>query len=256
MWMIMGDLQTLARGLNALALINAHGPVTLAELARHLDLPRPNVDRILQTLVSQGYCARLPNSTRYAMTLKVRRLSNGLRDGALLTAAALPIMDALERTIEWPVALAVPTGAEMTVLLSTDMATPLALLKTRPGYRTPILQTTTGLLYLAFLSETVRATQMPALIRASTINPALSEATLADAFSFARQHRYLLLDHGFPEASLGVPLLYDGTPLGGLVVRYLVRGISKIEATARFLPMLREAAAAIIGAIKQDERVD
>jgi len=245
----MGQLQTLVRGLDALAFLNAQGPATLAAVARHLDLPRANVDRILRTLVSAGYCARLPNSTLYAVTRGVRRLSEGLRDAALLTALALPIVEGLGRAVAWPVALAVPSGAEMEVRLSTDMATPLALLKTRPGYRTPILQTTTGLLYLAFLPAEERAQRLPALLAASTINPALSATTLAAAFATARENGYLLLDHGFPEASLGVPLVSHGRPIGGIVMRYLIRGMPRAQALENFLPQLRGAADAIICAL-------
>ena len=239
------ELQTLARGLDALAFLNAHGPANLATVARHLDLPRANVGRILTTLVATGYCARIPNAALYAVTAQVRRLSEGLRESDLLTVVALPIVEALGQALGWPIALATPHGAEMLVRLSTDMTTPLALLKTRPGFTTPLLLATTGLLTLAFLPDEIRAARLPWLIANSAINPALSAATIGDALRSARADGYLLLDQGFPEASLGVPILVDGRPLGGLVMRYIARGRSRRVALERDLPRLQEAAIAI-----------
>ena len=71
------ELKSLKRGLKAMTLINTAGSITISELSRALDLPRTTAERVLMTLLSEGYVARDPQTKRYFLTTRVRGLSHG-----------------------------------------------------------------------------------------------------------------------------------------------------------------------------------
>jgi IclR family mhp operon transcriptional activator len=237
------ELQTLKRGLEALRHINAHGQIPVSEIVRAIDLPRATVNRIVATLVAEGYCQRIPNSRLYIVTEKVRQLSMGLDMSAMVTIAALPLFDRLARDVEWPIGLVTPKGSQMVVRLATDVNTPLALLKATPGFLAPMMITSTGLVYLA-LEDPVVGNR---IIREIKADPGFgqfyaSEIEFDRYISFAQEHGYLLMEGRFPEGSLGVPILLRSRPVGGLMMRYIRAGNHRDEILECYLPMLREAA--------------
>lgn len=244
------ELQTLRRGLEALAFLNANNGTNLSTLARHLDVPRANAYRILQTLIADGYCHRIPNSRLYMVGPEVRRLSSGLHDGEILTSIAMPIVEELGRTVKWPVALATPDGSQMLVRLTTDRASPLALGRINPGYRTPMLMTTTGILYLAFARPEIRERTIAAMLEAGAINTFVhNQADLDDLIETSRRTGYMILDHRYPEGCIGVPILRQGEPIGGLVMRYIKSAMSRDRAVEIYLPQLRAAVDRLLAAM-------
>ncbi|WP_304164565.1 helix-turn-helix domain-containing protein [Phenylobacterium aquaticum] len=241
------ELQTLKRGLQALAFLNAAGPTTLAKLARHLDVPRPNAYRILQTLITEGYCDRVPNSRLYMVSPCVRKLSSGLGEGEVLTNVAMDVVEALGKAVKWPVALATPFGGEMLVRLTTDASTPLALAKISPGHRTPMLLTTTGVLYMAFTPPAHQKETIEASLGGRDIKQFFhSREQLQALIEESREQGYMILDSRFAEGCIGVPLMRHGRPLGGLVMRYIKSAMPRTKVIADYLPRLREAAAEIM----------
>ncbi len=238
----LGELQTLKRGLAALAFLNANGCTTLAALARELDVPRPTAYRILQTLTAEGYCNRIPNSRLYLITPQVRRLSAGLGEGELLTNVAIPIIQALSHEIMWPLAVATPRGGDMLVRLTTDRATPLALTKINPGSVTPMLMTTTGMLCLAFAPEEVRDHLIEAALEGRDIHQFFHNRAQFDQLIIdCRQTGYMLLNTRHAEGCVGVPIMRDGRPLGGLVMRYIKSAMPQERVIEVFLPKLLAA---------------
>lgn len=61
--------RSLERGVALLDILIRRGPNSLAALARHADLPKPTVYRLLLTLVEQGWIYRRHNDGRYVPTL-------------------------------------------------------------------------------------------------------------------------------------------------------------------------------------------
>ena len=90
----------LQRGLELLGEFSREGkPLTGAELARRLNLPRASVFRILQTLELMGFVQRVGDSSQYQLGLAVLRLGFGLLASLEITHLAQPILLALsERT--------------------------------------------------------------------------------------------------------------------------------------------------------------
>jgi DNA-binding IclR family transcriptional regulator len=241
------ELQTLRRGLDALAFINVSGTVNLASVARHLGVPHANAYRILQTLAAGGYCKRIPNSKLYMVGPRACDLSAGFGEGELLTSSAIEVVQELGQSLKWPVTLATPEGVGMRVRFTTDSTTPLALERIPVGSVSPRLVTTTGILCLAFTGEPERTALKDKLLEAGQVRQFLSSAReLDDMIKSCRRDRYLIIDWRFPEGSLGVPVVRDGRPIGGLVMRYIKRGLTRERVLATYLPRLTDAVEEIL----------
>ncbi|MDX2221715.1 MAG: helix-turn-helix domain-containing protein [Rhodospirillaceae bacterium] len=246
------ELQTLQRGLRVLRILNERGPINLAPLARELNIPRSNAYRLLHTLCVEGYVERVRNSRLYKLTPLVRRLSSGFSDDDLLTSVAAAPVDALRQKLVWPIALATPLDTHMLVRISTDHQSPVALVRTRPGYITPMLMATTGILYLAFSPAPVREDTISQIAAAGQLTPFYPDAAaLQLVMKTARKAGYLLIDNRYREGSLGVPLIWRGRVLGGLVVRYIKTALTRRQATELLLPPLKAAAEDIISAFDE-----
>lgn len=111
------ELQSLKRGLKAVALINTLGSITIAELGRQLKLPRTTAERVLMTLLAEGYVERDSGTKAFFLTAQVHALSDGYAEESQLVTAARPLMLDMTRKIGWPLCLAMPMGEYMSVRL-------------------------------------------------------------------------------------------------------------------------------------------
>jgi DNA-binding IclR family transcriptional regulator len=243
------EVQSLERGLAALAIINADGWAKIADIAARLDLPRATAYRIVTTLAKAGYCLKIPNSAYFMITPKAAALSNGLGDAERLTLAAIAVLDRLRQQIAWPMALTTPDRAHMRVRLATDKASPVALERFRAGLPAPMLMTTTGLLYLALTDEPRRAMALAAYPENQRSLYFSRPGEMEAQFAFARRHRYLLIPTSGREASMGVPVMLEDRPIGGLVMRYSKSALPADQAVARYLPLLRRAVEEMVEAM-------
>jgi DNA-binding IclR family transcriptional regulator len=242
-----GELRTLQRGLQALVFLNKNGPTDISTLARKLELPRANMYRILKTMISDGYCTRIPNSRLYMVLPAVLSLSLGASQGELLTSVAIRVVEALAADVKWPIALSTPSGSDMLVRLATDKQSSLALGRSYPGYRPAMPMTSLGILYLALEKPEISAPIL-AMLRSGDglARYDLNEAILRQLFDFARAHHYLIMETGWPEGRIGVPLMHRDRPIGGLVMRYIKSAVPYETLVTQFLPKLRDASAEIL----------
>ena len=82
--------RTLLRGLRLLeALADMDEPTGVTELARHVELDKATVSRLLRTLVDAGYAAKDPKG-RYRIASKILRLSDGFAPHRPFLDAAMP----------------------------------------------------------------------------------------------------------------------------------------------------------------------
>lgn len=247
-----GDLRSLRGGLAILGALNRGGPLTLADLAHQLDMPRTTARRLLATLIAEGCCLRVPSSRLYALGAGVLRLASGYGAADRLAAACAEALPALSDAVGWPAALAVPDGLVMRVRLCTDFASPFALARMRPGYATPQADTTTGLLYLGSLDAADRDARLDAIYAATWRSPLrFARDEVERLIAQGRQDGYLALERRFPEASLGVPLAVQGRIEGGLVLRYVRSAVLRDAVSEHLLPRLQHAARAICAQVDQ-----
>lgn len=241
------ELQSLKRGLKALALINQQGSITIAQLARLMKLPRTTAERILMTLRAEGYVERDEDSKAFILTSLVHALSDGFADDNKLVEAAWPIMQAATREIGWPLCLATPLGEYMSVRVTTDPETSLNLHRRHIGSTGSIGMVSSGLVFLAFLDD-VQREPMLEMLRASD-NPSQSvvhdPSRLAYVLAQIRRDGYGFgLDYG-RERSVAVPLMVNGQVKGALLMAFMARVLTNDMVVEAFVPRLRAMTQAI-----------
>src|SRR5918996_1297339 len=88
------NVRALARGLAILRFVNAAGDPRPSEIAASLNLPRPTVYRLLQTLEEEGYIALWATDNRVRDTRLAAALGDGFVISSRVCRAAAPIFAA------------------------------------------------------------------------------------------------------------------------------------------------------------------
>lgn len=238
------ELQSLKRGLKAVVLINMAGSITIAELGRRLQLPRTTAERILMTLMAEGYVERDADTKAFFLTAQVHSLSDGYAEENRLAVIARPLMLEMTREIGWPLCLAMPMGEYMSVRVTTDPETTLNLNRRYIGSVAPMGMGSSGLVFLAFLEETQREIMLDMLRRSE--NPAqieLRDTKRTDyLFEQIRKNGYSFgLDQG-RERSVAVPVMANGRVRGGLLMAFMARVLSHDAVVEAHVPRLKELA--------------
>ncbi|WP_046472491.1 IclR family transcriptional regulator [Allosalinactinospora lopnorensis] len=141
--------QTLDRGIRALeALREKAGPMSIAELARALDVHRSIAYRILRTLEDHRLVARTREGS-YELGLGLPVLARGVSHG--LQSAALPVLSALADETGMTSFLVIPSGDEAITLATVEPRQSVAHLAYAPGVRHPLDRGAPGLAVLAAL---------------------------------------------------------------------------------------------------------
>jgi IclR family transcriptional regulator, mhp operon transcriptional activator len=241
------ELQSLKRGLKAVAIINTLGSITIAELSRRLELPRTTAERVLMTLFAEGYIDRDPETKAFFLTAQVHALSDGYAEESRLVAAARPLLFETTRKIGWPLLLAMPMGEYMSVRVTSDAETTLGLNRRHIGSALPIALGSSGLVFLAFLDETQREL-MVEVLRQSDL-PEQSVVHDKTRFEYLIQ-KIRALGYGFGldngrERSIAVPVMLNGRVRGALLMTYMSRVLSTDAVVERYVGTLKELAAAI-----------
>ena len=97
--MSIRPVQSFARGLAVLSVLNRYGSATALQLARESGVPRPTVYRLLQTLMDEGYVRRGTADDRFHLRLRVRGLSEGFEDEQWISAIAGPALAERNRPV-------------------------------------------------------------------------------------------------------------------------------------------------------------
>lgn len=231
-------IRALMRGLDALAVLNAHDGATVSEVAQEIRLPRTTVYRILETLSTSGYIYRDPGDDRYRLTVKVRALSGGFQDEHWV-AAVTPLLADLSREVASPVNIATLSGGALIVREAAAESSAAGLERVPVGARLPLLTSSAGRVYLAFspADERERLTgTAPAAELVAGLNAVKSDGYAA----VSRTHRRV------EEISMSVPVRLGASALACLTVRFNAATTSEQQGVERFVPMLRKCAAKIV----------
>ena len=238
-------IRALIRGLDVLTELNRLERAAINTLAGVVRLPRTTTYRILETLRLAGYVDRDEQDDCYRPTIKVRTLSEGFDDEAMVAHLAKPHLAALGAQIVWPVAVATPAGATMMIRETTDRQSPLALEQYRAGVRVPMLGSAAGRAYLAFCSSQERDTLLELLSRSSLPEDRMArsrvevERLLSETRSqgFGMAHRARRVSE---ETSLAIPVRAKNRVLATVTVRYAATAVPLRTAVEQFLPKMRE----------------
>ena len=240
-------IRALNRGLEVLTHLNRLERAAINTLAGAVHLPRTTTYRILETLRLAGYVDRDPHGDCYRPTIRVRGLSDGFDDEAMVAHIAKPYLAALGEQIVWPVAVATPSGATMMIRETTDRQSPLALEQYSAGVRVPMLGSAAGRAYLAFCSAAERDALLELLSRSSLPEDRLARSRLevdrllneTRTQGFGMAHRARRVSE---ETSLAIPVRAKDRILATVTVRYAATAVPLRTAVEQFLPKMREVA--------------
>ncbi|MBB5693509.1 IclR family transcriptional regulator domain-containing protein [Muricoccus pecuniae] len=236
--------EALARGI---AILLAFGPerrrMSLAEVARLVDLPRATARRALLTLVHLGLVES--EGRLFRLTPAVLRLASGYLGSNGVSALLQPACERIAASAMAACSVAMLDGAEI-VFVAYGQPARLVPANTMVGARLPAYATALGRVLLAALPEEALAPLLRALPpRALTPRTETDPARLLDAIRAAGAEGHALVEEevelGF--RSLAVPLRrYDGRVVAALNIGTSVAGMDARGMRERLLPLLRAEA--------------
>jgi IclR family mhp operon transcriptional activator len=238
------ELKSLKRGLGVLMMLGSHRTMSIAEVARQMDLPRTTAERIMVTLERERFIARAAGSKRYALAARVLTLSAGFSAEDRLIEVATPLLFQITREIGWPLAIAVDVGERMSVRVTSDPATALGLHKRYVGSEIAMAGSSSGIVHLAFLEEAEREIKIALLQRSNDPAQALAkdrkalESYLADA----RRDGFSIGPDLGSERAASVPVFENGRVRAILLMMYMARGLSRSVLASQFVPKLKSLA--------------
>lgn len=240
-------IRALHRGLAVLSELNKLQRAAINTLAAAVRLPRTTTYRILETLRAAGFVERDAHDECYRPAIKVRALSDGFDDEALIALIARPLLAHLGAQLVWPVAVATPSGAAMMIREAADRQSQLPLEHFSAGARVPMLASAAGRAYLAFCSTAQRDSLLELLSRSSLPEDRLARdrvelerllrETLAQGYGMAHRAR-----RSFEETSLAIPVRAKERILAAVTVRYAADAVPLRQALEQFIPKMREVA--------------
>ena len=248
-------VNSLSKGLRVLEAFTAErNEMTLSEVARAASLDPGTAFRMLNTLVMLGYVARVPDSKRFRLTLKVVDLGFHAIGRSDLRELARPILRSLVGEISEAASLGVLDGGDVLYVERVRAGLTRLGVDIRIGTVIPAASGIIGHAILAFLPEAERERILATPPRRSDAALApLSRAELFRTLELTRQRGYALQDSLFGNGLrvLAVPVLDgDGYPVASISVAAPVVRMSMDEFRARSLDPVRAAARQIALAVQ------
>jgi IclR family mhp operon transcriptional activator len=242
------EVKSLKKALRALVVLNQRCEATVTEVANALEIPRPTAYRLLETLAAEGYIERQDNSTIYRLTSQVRELACGFTDRDLAVEVAKPLLKDLCKQLGWPMALATPVESEMVVRVTTDYDTTRVIDRYKVGFAVPMVHAPAGYCYLAFCDAAERERVIEAAKRSPDPRQRLARARerLESLLDRIRQDGYCTREYAvYREGGVGIPLLINGVPIGGIVMRYMKSAMRIGQLQTDYVPELLKVASRI-----------
>lgn len=243
------SVRSLERGLKILEALNRCHGTKAQQLATMVDLPRPTVYRLLETMQNLGYVTRSKTDDSWNLTAQVKSLSSGFHDDVWVTRVAAPVLHGLGREVLWPVDLVTFENDAMIIRESTHAESPFSIDRGMAGTHLPILKTSGGRAYLAFCPAAERDAILDRLRQSDKADDCLArdaqfmQRLLADT----KQAGYGFRTDGFNPhtASISVPILVDGRVLACITMIWIASALTFSEAVERYLAPLQRATAQI-----------
>jgi DNA-binding IclR family transcriptional regulator len=206
----------LATGLRVLeALIAAHGPMGVSEIAAALDIDKANAHRTLAVLVRFGYAEQDPLSRRYRATVRVVELARSVLDSRDLTIVAGPHLKTLWAASRENTHMAVLAGDHL-VYVSTINGPTMLSANAAIGQSGPLHCTATGKALLAWLPRAAQETLLAGIsYERFTPSTAPDAAALQARLAQVRQVGYAVDDREYHPGVRCVAAPVFG--MGGLV---------------------------------------
>lgn len=230
-------VRALRRGLAVLRYINSVGSTGAAAIARALDIPRPTVYRLLQTLEEEGFVSFSASSAQVRVTRLAASLGDGYAAHSRVCQAAGPVFGEYGPRLVWPLDLTVYENAAMVVQETTHTRSPLSIDRGMIGYRLPMLRTSAGRAYLAFCRPEEQAMIVEHLRKLDDPEdrPFIAESRLTRILAEARQRGFGVRDGGEfrpKTSSIAVPIMI-GARIHAVVSMIWIRSALSLDEAIR-----------------------
>lgn len=248
-------VQSLAKGFRILeAFDGVREEMTLSELAQAADLDPGTTFRMLNTLVGLGYVAKVPDSKRFRLTLKILDLGFHAIAHRDLRAISRPVLRALVDDVSEAASFAVLEGSDVLYIERVRAGIARLGVDIRIGTSLPAIQSAIGQTILAFLppeqAERIARTAPRLSIPALEV---LTFEAVAPTLARIRHDGYALCLSTLTEGLriLAVPVLDpDGLPVGAISIAAPGARVGSDALAERALTPLRTAAATIARALE------
>lgn len=240
-------VQSLARGLAVIRAFDGEpAELTLAEVARRVDIPRAAARRFLRTLEQLGYL-RATSDARFALTPRILELGFGYLSSLSLPEVVQPHLDALSHRIGESVSVAVLDDDEI-VYVARAAARRIMSVRITLGTRLPAFATSMGRVLLAALPPAEAEALLDASPRdAYTPRTRVDRADVTAELVRVREQGWAMVDGELEEGlrSVAVPLRSRGRVVAALNVSTSVMRGPADAVRAELLPALQRTAATI-----------
>lgn len=240
-------IAALARGLTVIrAFSYQHDRLTLAELARLVDLPRATVRRCLITLASLGYVES--DGKYFSLSPKILTLSRAYFSSNTLPHIARPIIEEMSHAVDESCSLSVLAGDEI-IYVARSTLKRSASIHRDVGVNLPAYCTSMGRVLLANLSEEhLDGYFSRVVLKRYSSKTVVEEAKLRTILARVRQQDFAVID-GELEPNLlaiAVPVRNrEGTVVAAAHISSTSERGSIDRLKRELLPVLRDAAAQI-----------
>ncbi len=220
---------------------------TVGVLTREIGLPRPTVVRLLHTLITLGYAARVSREQGYRLTDRVLGLSGSIRFVDHLVDAAIPHMSRFTADHGWPLYLATLTYGAISIRHSTAPESPMSFEGAGLNLRRPVLTSALGRVWLAFCPEEERR----AILRDIGGLTSRQETALSGALERIRHDGYAFTRPVRPARLHGIAVVIRqgsgarARVMGSLSMRFPSSAMTEEEVGSRFGRRLQQLARAI-----------
>ncbi|SPF79521.1 helix-turn-helix domain-containing protein [Pseudoprimorskyibacter insulae] len=262
------SIQSLARGLEVLQLLQTTGGLALADLHRLSGIPKASLLRILKTLLEQGAIWQRMADNAYIPSYALSELARRMDRESELAEAASPVLERLSEAVKWPSVLAVPRVTHMEVIETNASRAMIDNIPLGPvGFQINMLRSASGRAYIANCEDAVREATLERLRRSRrpgdrwARSPDYVDQILRDT----RKRGYALRDLDFggdydnprraaddARDSLGVAIRLGSHVPGAINVTWARRVFTRDAAIAHFAEPVMQAALDIAQRMNED----
>jgi IclR family mhp operon transcriptional activator len=238
----MAAIEPVRRSFAVLEALSRRRSTTLSLLTGETGLPRPTVVRLLHTLISLGYAARVSRTQGYRLTDKVLGFAESIRFVDHLVDAAIPHMRRFTEEHGWPLYLATISQGAIVIRHSTAPESPMSFEGAGLNARRPVLISALGRAWLAFCPDDERRAivrDVGATRRQELVLDAVLERVRQDGVAFTQPPRPTRLQ------GMAVAISRGPRVLGSLSMRFTRSAMDDAAAAQRFGKRLQSLARAI-----------
>lgn len=186
--------------------------MTIAEVCRHLGMPKSVVRRLCHTMCEEHLLVRNASTSAFSLSPRVLELASAVMDSSPLISESLAPVRNLSATSGMTAALGVIAEDQVLFLVAAEPDN-MVRVRTRVGSRTPLHCTAIGKVLLAFLPRSERRRLLARLpLRAYTEHTITSVERLSADLDRIGETGYALNfeEHSIGVSAISVPVLGPG----------------------------------------------